>query len=181
MTKLVNTTLSQNQIGDRGGPNDPKWPRSRIRNILIVSQICVRWLVLQLSVSLKGTMTIGRFNLIPRSGLEPTVRFDISGYCSVVSQLILHWIQIKGCQNVIDQKLLTQLYIVDIVASLDVWISRYRSFGNHGTCIAICVVYLWSSNHILWPRICDDKKTLGKGNGGPISWKSSCQDGVSNP
>ena len=65
-------------------------------------------------------MTIGRFNLIPRSGLEPTVRFDISGYCSVVSQLILHWILIKGCQNVIDQKLLTQLYIVDIVASLDV-------------------------------------------------------------
>ena len=29
------------------------------------------------SVRLKGTMAIGRFNLIPRSGLEPTVRIDI--------------------------------------------------------------------------------------------------------
>ncbi len=48
-----------------------------MRNILLVSQICVRWLVIQLSVHLKGTMTIGRFNLMPRSGLEPTVRFDI--------------------------------------------------------------------------------------------------------
>jgi hypothetical protein len=28
-------------------------------------------------VCLKGTMTIGRFNLIPRPGLEPTVRIDI--------------------------------------------------------------------------------------------------------
>jgi hypothetical protein len=32
---------------------------------------------LQLSVCLKGTMAIGRFDLMPRSGLEPTVRFDI--------------------------------------------------------------------------------------------------------
>ena len=32
---------------------------------------------IQLSVRLKGTMAIGRLNLIPRSGLEPTVRFDI--------------------------------------------------------------------------------------------------------
>jgi hypothetical protein len=28
-------------------------------------------------VRLKGTMAIGRFNLIPRTGLEPTVRIDI--------------------------------------------------------------------------------------------------------
>ena len=30
-----------------------------------------------LSVRLKGTMAIGRFNLIPRPGLEPTVKIDI--------------------------------------------------------------------------------------------------------
>ena len=30
-----------------------------------------------LSVLLKGTMTIGRFNLMPRPGLGPTVRIDI--------------------------------------------------------------------------------------------------------
>ena len=36
-------------------------------------------MVIQLSVCLKGTMTIGigRFNLMSRPGLEPTVRFDI--------------------------------------------------------------------------------------------------------
>ena len=34
-------------------------------------------MVIQLSVRLKGTMTIGRFNLVSRPGLEPTVRFDI--------------------------------------------------------------------------------------------------------
>ena len=37
-----------------------------------------------------------------------------------VSQLLLHWILIIGCQHVIAQTLLTQLYIVDIVVSLDV-------------------------------------------------------------
>ena len=30
-----------------------------------------------MSVRLKGTMAIGRFNLMPRPGLEPTVRIDI--------------------------------------------------------------------------------------------------------
>jgi hypothetical protein len=30
-----------------------------------------------LSVRLKGTVAIGRFSLIPRTGLEPTVRIDI--------------------------------------------------------------------------------------------------------
>ena len=48
-----------------------------MRNILLVCQICIRWLVIQLSVRLKGTIAIGRFNLMPRTGLEPTVRFDI--------------------------------------------------------------------------------------------------------
>ena len=34
-------------------------------------------MVIQLSVRLNGTMSIGRFDLMfPRSGLEPTVRFD---------------------------------------------------------------------------------------------------------
>ena len=33
-------------------------------------------MVIQLSVLLKGTMTIG-FNLMSQPGLEPTVRFDI--------------------------------------------------------------------------------------------------------
>ena len=48
-----------------------------MRNILLISQICGQWLEIQLSVRLKGTMAIGRFNLMPRPGLEPTVRFDI--------------------------------------------------------------------------------------------------------
>ena len=46
----------------------------------ISPRICGRWLETQvsfLSVRLKGTLAIGRLNLMPRPGLEPTVRIDI--------------------------------------------------------------------------------------------------------
>ena len=48
-----------------------------MRNICSSPNYVSGRLKIQLSVSLKGTMAIGRFNLMPRSGLEPTVRFDI--------------------------------------------------------------------------------------------------------
>ena len=41
-------------------------------------------------------------------------------YCKPVSELLLLWILITGYQNMIAQKFLTQLYMVDIVVSLDV-------------------------------------------------------------
>ena len=58
-----------------------------------------------------------------------TVKLVQSGYvnefsrlleCGTVSQSLLLWILITGYQNMIDHKLLAQLYIVDIVVSLDV-------------------------------------------------------------
>ncbi len=66
LTKIKSVT-----VGDRMTRNDPGL------GCLLVSQICGRWLVIQLSVRLKGPMAIGRFDLMPRPGLEPTVRFDI--------------------------------------------------------------------------------------------------------
>jgi hypothetical protein len=54
-------------------------PRPRMRNICSSPKYAAGGWKIQfpLSVRLKGTMTIGRFNLIPRSGLETTVRIDI--------------------------------------------------------------------------------------------------------
>ena len=51
-------------------------PRPRMRNICSSPKYAAGgWN--PVSVRLKGTMAIGRFNLIPRPGLEPTVRIDI--------------------------------------------------------------------------------------------------------
>jgi hypothetical protein len=54
-------------------------PRSRMSNICSSPEYAVSVWKIQypLSVYLKGTMTNGRFRLIPRTGLEPTVRMDI--------------------------------------------------------------------------------------------------------
>ena len=53
-----------------------EWPRPRMRNICSSPKYAAGgWN--PVSVRLKGTMAIGRFNLIPRPGLEPTVRIDI--------------------------------------------------------------------------------------------------------
>jgi hypothetical protein len=54
-------------------------PRPRMRNICSSPKYAAGGWKIQfpLSVRLKGTMAIGRFNLIPRPGLEPTVRIDI--------------------------------------------------------------------------------------------------------
>jgi hypothetical protein len=64
------------QFGDRGGPNDPGL-RSALPSRL-PEHAAGGWKIqYPLSVRLKGTMAIGSFNLMPRSGLEPTVRIDI--------------------------------------------------------------------------------------------------------
>jgi hypothetical protein len=54
-------------------------PRPRMYNICSSPKYAAGdWKIqFHLSVCLKGTMSIGRFNLIPRSGLEPTVSIDI--------------------------------------------------------------------------------------------------------
>ena len=67
LTKINSVTVETEYDPDLGCATSPS-PRT-----------CVRWLEIQyhLSLRLKGTMTIGRLNLMTRSGLEPTVRIDI--------------------------------------------------------------------------------------------------------
>ena len=85
------------------------------------------------SVRLKGTMAIGRFNLIPRSGLEPTVRIDIcesavlnhfaiKAFCTLRNN---NWIQLlfRKVQNALIAKwlstALSQMSILTVGSSPD--------------------------------------------------------------
>ncbi len=83
--RWLSTVLSQKSIRWPRGPNDPDLgcaTSARLPN-------CGRWMenpVSFLSVCFKGTLAIGRLNLMPRSGLEPTVRIDI---CETQSLTIL--------------------------------------------------------------------------------------------
>jgi hypothetical protein len=65
-------------------------PRPRMRNICSSPKYAAGGWKIQfsLSVRLKGTMEIGRFNLIPRSGLEHTISIDICE-SAVLNHLLL--------------------------------------------------------------------------------------------
>jgi hypothetical protein len=75
IAKWLSTTLSQKSIRWPWGPNDP----TRMCNICSSPEYVAGGWKIQypLSFRLKGTLVIGRLNLMSRSEFEPTVRIDI--------------------------------------------------------------------------------------------------------